>query len=407
VETKELKMVEVSASEYGIEEVKAQQIKAVFTPMLDKMAELEVEYNEVIKLEVSKESCKVAGELRKKYVKVRTSTAKLHKVQKAFYLAGGRFIDGLKNAQKFACEGIEENLSNFEKHYDKIEAEKLLVIKEERETLLRNHGAEVIPTNLDTLDDAMWETYLTGVKAAETARKEVEAVRIKAEEDAKIERERVEKEAAEKRQKEEAERLKREAETKAENEKLKRDAEIAEKKRIKDEADRKAEEEKAAKARQKIEDERIAKEAKERKEAEEKEADRLEAERVKEEDRLKKERAESDRVEAEKARAHRIADAKIKAEREAKEKLEAELKAKEDAEIAAEEKRLADIEEQERVTREKVEVELNKGDAAKVTDLIFDLKFLKTKYSFKSAKNKKRYLQVGELLDKVINHIQK
>jgi len=54
-----------------------------------------------------------------------------------------------------------------------------------------------------------------------------------------------------------------------------------------------------------------------------------------------------------------------------------------------------------------LEAELNKGDAAKVKDLIADLESLKTKYSFKSAKNKKMYSDVNLLIDKVINHIHK
>jgi hypothetical protein len=198
-ETKVVALSDIKGSEYGIEEIKAQQIKAVFVPMLDTMADLETEYNEVIKLEISEESCKMASVLRKKYVKVRTSTAKLHKEQKAFYLAGGRFIDGLKNAQTFASQGIEDKLSEMEKHYEDIEKEKLLVIKLEREEELRVRGAEFIPTNLDTMDEPMWQTYLTGVIAAEKARKEVEdAAKAKAEAE-RIAQEKAEREAEEKR----------------------------------------------------------------------------------------------------------------------------------------------------------------------------------------------------------------
>ena len=51
--------------------------------------------------------------------------------------------------------------------------------------------------------------------------------------------------------------------------------------------------------------------------------------------------------------------------------------------------------------------ELSKGDIYKIKDLINDLAVLKTKYSFKSAKNVKMYNQVSELLDKIINHIEK
>jgi len=55
----------------------------------------------------------------------------------------------------------------------------------------------------------------------------------------------------------------------------------------------------------------------------------------------------------------------------------------------------------------KKQSELNKGDAAKVEDLISDLQLLKSKYSFKSAKNSTMYSEVGILIGKVINHINK
>ena len=90
------------------------------------------------------------------------------------------------------------------------------------------------------------------------------------------------------------------------------------------------------------------------------------------------------------------AEQEQKKQQEAREKAEAELKAKLDAEKAA-----AEAEEK------RMEAELNKGDAAKVKDLISDLEALKSKYTFKSAKNKKMYDDVSTLIDKVINHINK
>ena len=76
--------------------------------------------------------------------------------------------------------------------------------------------------------------------------------------------------------------------------------------------------------------------------------------------------------------------------------MQRELEAKAEAERKAKEEEKA-----------RIEAELNKGDAAKVKDLIADLTFLKTKYSFKSAKNQKMYTDVYSLIDKVINHIEK
>jgi len=78
------------------------------------------------------------------------------------------------------------------------------------------------------------------------------------------------------------------------------------------------------------------------------------------------------------------------------EKIEKELKEQKETERL----RLAEIE-------SKKQAELSKGDLDKVKDLINDLTELKTKYTFKSAKNSRMYYDVGLLIDKVVNHIKK
>ena len=112
-----MEIVKLEAAEFGLEESKAKEISNQFKPMLDKMVELEKEANEVFKMDKeSPEAQKIAKEVRLKYVKVRTGTAEIHKQQKAFYLAAGRYIDGWKNTQLFASEGIEKRLTEYEKH---------------------------------------------------------------------------------------------------------------------------------------------------------------------------------------------------------------------------------------------------------------------------------------------------
>jgi len=147
-------------------------------------------------------------------------------------------------------------------------------------------------------------------------------------------------------------------------------------------------------AEKKAEAERIAKE---KAEAEERERIKKENEKLKAEAeaRAKAELIERKKRE-EKDRKERAAyEAKILAERKVKEKIEAELRARVEAERKvkeAEERREQD--------------ELNKGDSDKVHDLINDLKMLKSKYIFKSAKNKKMYNDVSILINKIINHIR-
>ena len=167
----------------------------------------------------------------------------------------------------------------------------------------------------------------------------------------------------------------------------------------------------------KIEDEKKAEEeriAKEKSEAEERERIRIENERLKAEAEAKEKQLAEERAKAETERKaieeaakkeREAAERKLKAEKETariaaekaaaeKAKLEAEIKAKAEAERKAKE-----------AEQIRIESELTKGDSAKVKDLISDLITLKNKYVFKSAKNQKMYIAVGQLIDKVINYI--
>lgn len=332
-----LQIVSINPAEYGLEENKAKQISDMFKPMLDKMVELEKEFNIVSASGMSEDVCKVAKALRQKYVKVRTGTAAIHKELKAFYLQGGRFVDGWKTAQLMASQGIEEKLSSIEKHYENIELKRIADLEAKRKAELDRFNPDFIPDGLGILFDDVWDGYIKGVELAYNAKIQAE----KDAEEARIENER--KEAAER------ERIR------LENEQLKKEAEEAA-------FARKIEQDK----REKEEKERIAKQKEER------------------EAREKKERAERAEYEI-----------KLREERQEKERAEAELQAKKDAELKAENERKA-----------AVESELNKGDVAKVQDLIDDLISIKTKYSFKSKKNKDMYRQVIILVDRIIGGVR-
>jgi len=142
----------------------------------------------------------------------------------------------------------------------------------------------------------------------------------------------------------------------------------------------------------KKENDQLKKEADERIKAEKIEIDKrakIEAERVakqKEVDRINQEKIDQERIEK---------DAILKAERLKRERVERELKVKKEAEIEAKE-----------IAEREIQFDLNKGDKFKVNDLKIDLTLLKTKYSFKSAKNKKMYSDIQLLIDKVLNHIK-
>jgi len=330
-------LVKINHEEYGLEENKAKQISDMFKPMLDKMEELEVQFNHVIGLDIEPETIHLARDLRLQYVKVRTGTDKIHKELKSFYLQGGRFVDGWRNAQKMASQGNEEKLKAIEDHFVNIEKERIQKLQEERAEKLREYDIDFIPDQLGEMADDVWGNYISGVKLNYEAQKEAER---------KAEEERVAKEKAEAAERERI---------RLENEKLRKEVEERE-------------------AREKAEAQKRAEAA---------------AERIKKEEAERKAREEKERKERE---AH---EAALKKEREERERVEAELKRKADEERKAREEKAA-----------AEQAELNKSDKAKVADLISDLKSLKGKYQFKSQKNKKMYLDVAVLIDKVIKHIE-
>ncbi len=318
--------LQINAADYGLEENKAKQISDMFKPMLDAMTELESEYNDIVARKPSNETCAEAKALRLRYRDIRTGTAKIHKELKDFYLQGGRFVDGWKNTQLMASQGIEDKLRAIEDHFVNIENNRIQKLQDERAAKLFKFDVEFIPEQLGGMDQSVWDNYLSGVK-------------------------------------------------------LNYDAQIqAEKKAI---ADRIAKEKAEADERERIRLENIRL----NKEAEQKEK----AEKI----RIKKEQAEQKARDERERKEKESYEAKLKKEREEREKAEDELKAKAEAEQKARDEEDA-----------RIQAELNMGDADKVKGLIYELNFLKSKYVFKSQKNKKMYSDVGLLIDKVIKHIE-
>lgn len=274
----------IDPKQFGIEESKAADIAAQFKPMLDKMVELETEYNDVIALPIESAGPQ-AKALRLKYVKIRTGTEKIHKEQKAFYLAAGRFVDGWKNAQLFAAQGIEKKLEEIENYAINLEKERIAKLQAEREAIVSKYEVDTTGMKLGEMTEQVFANFVLGVKTS--YENKIEAERIAEEE--------------------------RQAAIKAEKERIEA---------------------------QRIENERLKKEAEEMEKAIQAAKKQAEEERKAAEAKLASERSEAARlakIEADKQAAI------LKAEKEKADKLAAELKAKQDAE-EAERKRLVKIE---------------------------------------------------------------
>lgn len=280
-------LIKIDPKEYGLEVEQVSTIEQAFLPKIQEREALVAIYDQLIASELTPELCKQAKEVRLRLVKVRTGISDIHKTQKAFFLAAGRFVDAWKNKETLPVEQMEEKLSEIENYYVNIEKariEKLQIERLEMVSKYTNFPAQ----NLGAMEEEVFNSYLTGCKVAYEAKIEaerLEAERLEAEKLAEIERQKAIEE---------------------ENSRLKAEAEAKEKQ---------LQEEKA-----KAEAERKAIEEQARKEREEAEA------------KLKAEQGKA-RIEAEKAAAEK---AKLEAELKAK----AEAEAKKEAERLAEEKRL-------------------------------------------------------------------
>ena len=281
----ENEIVKIKASDYGLEESKAKEIESLFTPMLSKMSELETEYNDILKEEINPETCQRAKDLRLSYVKIRTGTAEIHKKAKEFYLNGGRFVDGWKNAQLFASGEKEKTLKSIEDHFENQERERIEKLRTERIELLKPY-TEIEPLALGHMQQDVFDNYLAGIKLAHEQK-------IIAEKKAEEDRIAKEKKDTEERENQRLENIKLKEEA-IERDRL---AEIERKKQ----AD--------ILAKQKAESDKRENELREKAEVEKKERDRLAAELKEKEDKEKVEQKRKD--DEEKARKAEEKKAKL------------------------------------------------------------------------------------------------
>ena len=305
---------------FGIEPKKAEAIRSGLATTLAEREALKDAYIDVIKLEISPETISIFKELRLKIVKNRTQgIEKWHKNEKAFYLAGGKFVDAIKNKEIAVNQGMEENLLDAEKFYERQEAEKKAAINKERIEKIRPYVEDVIGLDFSEMNDYDFEDFVLGKK-----------IRFENEAKAKLEAE--EKEAEDKRLNELA--YERQMQIAPYAQFLNSDVLLRE---MSDEDYKElffnlqAAKIEFDKVQEKIrlENERLKKEA----EAKEKELQKERAEAKAKQDAIElKAKLEANKQ----AELQAQKDAEIKKEREAREKLEADLKAKQDAELKAE-----------------------------------------------------------------------
>jgi len=185
---------EINPVEFGIEPIKAKEMLSGLSVIMEEREALKLSYIDVIKLPITEENVSIFKDLR---IKVRDNRTKgiepWHKTNKAFYLAGGRFVDAIKNKEVLENEQMEEKLLEGEKFFENQEKERLSLLKTEREAFLRPF-VEVIPNGLEDLDQDVFDSFLETKKKAHLEKLEterLEALRIEEARLAEIERQRL------------------------------------------------------------------------------------------------------------------------------------------------------------------------------------------------------------------------
>lgn len=268
----------INPKDFGLEPDKAKEVEEVFLPVIAERDNLVESYKTIIAKEITPQTVSEAYQLRLKLVKVRTNTKRVHESAKAFYLAGGRFVDAWKNKNVTVVEQMEEKLSEIENHFINIEKAKLAKLKEERLKQLSEVCENPSLYQVESMSEDAFNQLYEGQKLVKQARIEAELkagqdrhAKIKADEEAR-----------------EAQRI--------ENEKLK--------------AENEAKEKLLAEERKKADDARKLAEAKAKKEREESEA-KLKAEREAKEKLEEQLRQEAQKKQAEE-KAKQIAEKKAK-----------------------------------------------------------------------------------------------
>ncbi len=290
----------IDPREFGLKEENVKDIEKAFKPKIIERDGLHEVYGTLIKKEISNGVCVEARDLRLKLVKVRTGISDIHKTQKSFFLASGKFVDAWKNKETLPVIQMEEKLLDLEKYYEKIEQEKKDKIRIKRISELEKYEFDTSFYNLGEMPEEGYTQLLESAKFSFETKKKA---------DQEIERQKIKREKA---YQEEQEKIRKD------NERLREQAserEVAEKKRA-------------------------AKEDAERKEREEKERKK----QVEFDAKLKEEREKREKIERDEHEKHEKLKAEIKAkedaERKEREKIEARQKA---AELAPDKKKLESL----------------------------------------------------------------
>lgn len=152
---------EINPKEYGLELSKAKEMTSGLDVVLSERESLKKSYVDIIELPFTNENLSVFKELRLKIVKNRTQgIERWHKTNKEFYLAGGRFVDAIKNKEVSINEQMEEKLKEGEKHFENLEKERKQKINLERIEKISPYVEDTTGLDFSEMDDYDFEDMI-------------------------------------------------------------------------------------------------------------------------------------------------------------------------------------------------------------------------------------------------------
>jgi len=176
---------EIAPDLFGIEPIKAQEMVSGLSTVFAEREVLKNAYIDVIDLPITSENLPTFKELRLKIVKNRTQgIEKWHKTNKAFYLAGGRFVDAIKNKEVLENEQMEAKLLEAEKFFENQEKEKKRLLNLERISRISEYVTDTTGLDFSEMSDYDFDDYVLGKKTRfdnEAKEREAEALRVEVE----------------------------------------------------------------------------------------------------------------------------------------------------------------------------------------------------------------------------------
>jgi len=163
-------LVVLKMDQYGLQESKAKDIKNLYLPMINKLEELEDEFNIIVSQDINDETAKRAKDLLKITSKIRISADNKRIEAKAEFLRANKAIQGAYNTLEYVVKSKEETLRNIVKFKERQEQERQDKIKDERVDQLAEYGmTDIEDLMLGSMAQKNFDIILKGAKSDKEA----------------------------------------------------------------------------------------------------------------------------------------------------------------------------------------------------------------------------------------------